>query len=349
MGGDPISFYGKTQREAVAKRNEAKTRMGGGTAFDAQRLTFGEYLYRWLETAYRGSVRERTFDRAESSIRVHFVPALGKVKLDKLTAAHIQGYYRQLLEAGKSPRTIMRLHQTAQKALAQAVKWRLIHHNPAPDVIMPKHVKEDMHPLTREQVARLLDTAEASILGDVACYVAVLSGLRAGELYGLPWEHVDFEGGVLRVRQALTQPRSGLTIGQPKNASSRRVVDVPGQVLDMLRKRKAVQAQEKLASPLWLDRWNLVFTAPDGSPVNMKMSARDHLKPLLKRAGIDAPKTRFHDLRHTFATLHFSKRVHPKVVQEAMGHSSITETMDRYSHYIPSLGEAAARQLGELF
>ncbi len=350
-GRNPKSFYGKTQAEAIAKRDAAKASLGLGVAFDAESIAFGEYLYRWLETSVKGSVRERTYDRAESNVRVHLVPTLGAVKLSSLTPAHLQGLYYQRLSKGLKPRTVLRIHQTANRALEQAVKWRLISSNPAKDASTPKPQDEEINPLTREQVDALLSAASSEWVGDLLCVVAVLSGLRAGEVYGLRWKDVDFEQSILRVRQQLLHPRSGLKVGPPKNESSRRAVDVPPQVIEALKKRRIRQAEERLAAgTLWQRQWDgLVFTRPDGAPLDVGDATRRVLRPLLKRAGIPTEGIRFHDLRHTFATLNLLNGVHPRVVQQALGHSTIAETMNRYSHVLPSMGKDAARRLGELF
>ena len=352
-GGKPKSFYGKTQAEALRKRNEFKAEyLGGGLDFDAERIAFGEYLWRWLNDSYKASVRERTYDRAESLVRVHLEPALGHMRLSKLTGAHFQGLYQRKLDAGLSARSVQRIHQVSNTALKQAVKWRLLSSNPAENATRPKAEDPEINPLDREEANALMNVVRGHRL-EALIVTAVLSGLRAGELLGLRWKDVDFEAGILRVRQQLVYPRSGLRLGPPKRDSSKRAVDVPPQVVAALRRRRAIQLEEKLkAGPAWDEGGefkDLIFTRPNGRPLNPSTLTRRYLTPFLKEAGVAHKERRFHDLRHTFATLNLLNGEHVRVVQEALGHSTIAQTMNIYSHVLPSMGKSATRWLGELF
>ncbi len=200
----------------------------------------------------------------------------------------------------------------------------------------------------REEVARLLAVAEHERLGSLAT-TAVLTGLRAGELLGLRWEDVDLDAGTIRVTRQLIKTATGVKFGPPKRKESKRTVDLTEQVITALRRRRAAQAQEKLKAGRRWRETNLVFTNQYGEPLGTSNMPDIYLRPLLRKAGIDPTGVRFHDLRHTFATLMFSRGEHPKVVQEAMGHATIAQTLDTYSHYIPRLQKDAAKRLGELF
>lgn len=344
----PRSFYGKTQAEAMRKRDEARMRLSG-LAFDADTLTFGEYLGRWLKDSVRGSVRETTFDNYETLVRRHLVPALGSLKLSKLRAAHLQGLYRAKLEEGLTPGRVRLIHAVASRALNQAVKWQLLPSNPAKATDPPRPKDKEIHPLSREVVGRVLEEVSRDRLG--ALFVlAVFTGLRAGELLGLKWEDLNLEEGEARIERQAVKPKSGLRFGPLKRDAGRRTIELPAVVVQALRHHRKQQLAEKLKAPssAWRDL-GLVFCRDDGSMLDPQEQTRRFLRPLLERCGIDAKDATFHGLRHTFATLMFLNDEHPKVVQQALGHARISETLDRYSHYIPAKQKQAAARLGEMF
>jgi integrase len=341
------SFYGKTQEKALRKRDEARaTTLDVALDFDAEHLSFGEFLLRWLSDSVKGSTRERTYDKHESVVRVHLLPALGSVKLKKLTAAHLQGLYHQRFDQGLSGQTVKGIHATANRALGQAVRWRLIPYNPAKDTDRPRVESKEVETLSREEVGALFEAARDNRL-EALFVVAVLSGLRIGELLGLKWEDVDLRARTLRVRRQLIRARSGIAFAPPKRNASKRAVEVGERALDALRRHRRVQLEEKLrAGSLWQEN-DLVFTTKEGKPLEPATATQRYLHPVLERAGVK--RVGFHALRHTFATLHLLNGEHVKVVQEALGHSTIAETMNRYSPVLPSMQAEAAKRLDALF
>ncbi len=348
LQGKRRSLYAKTQSEASAKLRKALVERDGGVAFDAENITFGQFLQRWLADSVKGSVRERTFDNYSYLARYHLAPALGEVQLRHLTAAHLQSLYRQKLDEGLGSGTVRAIHAVAHRALKQALRWRLIPANPAEGVDPPRYRPPEMRPLSREEVTRLFAAAEHERMGSLAA-VAVLTGLRAGELLGLRWEDVDLDAGQIKVSRQLIRTTTGVKFGLPKRGSSRRSVELPGRAVSALKRRRAEQAEERLKAGRYWRETNLVFTDEHGEPIYPSNLPRRYLRPLLAKAGIDPEGVRFHDLRHTFATLMFLSGEHPKVVQEAMGHATISQTLDTYSHVIPSMQRDAARRLNELF
>jgi integrase len=191
--------YGRRYKEVQRKLAEAMGDAAKGLTFDAENLKLGEYLGRWLTDSVADTVRPSTFERYEQIVRLHIRPALGNLKLKNVTPAHVRGLYREKLEAGLSARTVQYVHVTLHKALKQAVSDGLIPRNPTDSVKPPQVRKEEIRPLTPEQVKTLFDAAKGDRLE--ALYVlAVTTGLRQGEMLGLKWDDVDLEAGTLQVR-----------------------------------------------------------------------------------------------------------------------------------------------------
>jgi integrase len=295
----------------------------------------GEYLRRWLNDSVRGSVKPVTFDSYSGLVKKHIIPAVGRVKLDKLSPAHLQGLYREKLDAGLSPRTVQYLHVVLHRALKQALRWNLVPRNVAEAVDPPKVHREEMRPLSPTEARKLLEVAREDRL-DALYVLAVHCGLRQGELLGLKWEDVDLETDTLQVRRTL----SGDTFTAPKTARSRRSVKLTAGAVEALKRHSARQADQMTSMGERYEDRDLVFASEVGTPLNRHNLAQRSFKPLLKRA--ELPNIRFHDLRHTCATLLLSKGVHPKFVQELLGHATIAITLDTYSHVLPGMGDQTA-------
>ena len=335
------TLYGKTRQEVATKLAKALSDREGGLVFDAEGLKLGEYLGRWLEDSVKGTVRNTTYERYEQISRMHIVPMLGGVKLKALSPTHVRGLYKEKLSS-LSPRTIQYIHVTLHKALKQAVRDGLIPRNATEAVKPPQVPREEMSPMSPEQVKMLLDAASGDRLE--ALYVlAVHTGLRQGELLGLKWDDIDLEAGALHVRRALTTAKGGPRLAAPKTKGSRRRVSLTGAAAEALKGHLECQLEEiDRAGSLWQEN-GLVFASEAGAPLDRRDVTSRRFKPLLERAGL--PHFRFHDLRHTCATLLLTQNVNPKVVSEMLGHSSIAITLDTYSHVLPTMQDSAARAL----
>jgi integrase len=316
-----------------------------GLFFDADNLKVGEYLERWLVDSVLDTVRPTTYERYEQIVRIHVRPALGGVKLKNLTPAHVRGLYREKLQAGLSPRTVQYIHVTLHKALNQAEQDGLIPRNATEAVRPPQVRKEEIRPLTAEQVEMLFEAVRDDRLESLYI-LAVHTGLRQGELLGLKWEEVDLEAGTLQVRRTLTTAKGGPVLRAPKTKASRRTVKLSPTALEALRSHLERQLREiDQAGDLWREN-GLIFASESGEPLDRRYITTHHFKPLLKRA--ELPHIRFHDLRHTCATLLLTKNVNPKVVSEMLGHASIAITLDTYSHVLPNMQESAAAAMEEV-
>jgi integrase len=251
----------------------------------------------------------------------------------------VRSLYRAKLDAGLAPRSVLHIHRTLSKALKQATDDGLIPRNVAGLVKPPRPQREEIRPLDREQVRTLFEAASAS--GDrlEALYVvAVTTGMRRGELQGLKWEDLDLEAGTLQVRRTLSEPKGGWVFEAPKSGKGRSVRLTRKAVLALREHRKRQLEERMQRAGLWSDH-GLIFPSAIGTPMSGGNLNRS-FKALLKRAGLSA--VRFHDLRHTCATLLLRQGVNPKFVQELLGHADISLTLNVYSHILPDMGDAAA-------
>jgi integrase len=331
---------GKTKAETRAALNKAKADRDGGLVYGADGLKVENYLRRWLEDSVKDTVRGTTFERYEQNCRKHIIPTLGHVKLKNLTPAHVRGLYKEKLQS-LSPRSVRYIHVTLHKALKQAMHDGLIPRNVTEAVKPPQIQREEMRPLTPEQAKTFLETvhAEDDRLG--ALYVmAVTTGLRQGELLGLKWDDIDLEAGTLQVRRTLTTAKGGPVLSSPKTKGSRRTVKLSQTALRALRRHLDRQlGEDDRAGSLWREN-GLIFASEVGEPLDRRYITTHRFKPLIKQAGL--PEIRFHDLRHTCATILLSKNVNPKVVSEMLEHASIAITLDTYSHVLPDMQDSAA-------
>jgi integrase len=332
---------GKTRSQVAASLTKAMADRDGGFIFDAGDLTVGKYLDRWLSDSVRGTVRVSTYERHEGIIRTHIKPSLGRIKLKNLTPPHVRSLHREKLNAGLSPATVRKIHYTLHKALFQAVSDGLVPRNPAA-VKAPRPVPEEMHPLSAGETRKFLDVAKGNRFE--ALYVlAITTGLRRGELLGLRWEDADLENGVLRVGRALVREGGRYRPGETKTKRGRRSIRLTPQAVNALAAHRKKQLEERMRfSGLYEDQ-DLIFSTQKGTPINPENLVKRSFKPLLERAGL--PEIRFHDLRHTCATLLLGSGVHPKLVQELLGHATIAMTLDTYSHFLPSMGDQTARAM----
>jgi integrase len=309
-------------------------------------LKVSEYLGRWLADSVSDTVKATTFERYEQITRLHLKPAPGRLKLKALTPAHVRGLYRDKLEAGSSVPTVRYIHTTLHKALKQAVMDGLIPRNATEAVKPPQPSREEMHPLTPQQAKLLLQVAQEA--GDrlEALYVlAIHTGLRQGELLGLKWDDVDLDDGSLQVRRTLALTRSGPVFKSPETTGSRRSVRLTSNAVEAFKSHLERQLAEidKMGS-IWSEN-GLISASETGESLDRRAVTKLKFKPLLKRAGL--PEIRFHDLRHTCATLLLTRNVNPKIVSEMLGHSTIAITLDTYSHVLPNMRDHAAAAMEE--
>jgi integrase len=347
-------FYGKTQKEVQDKVNEALYEQQQGTLITAKDQTLSEYLAGWLEDTVKPNRRPRTYERYECMIRLHINPVLGKVKLQALTPRHIKLLQTQGLKAGLSNTTVGAIHEMLHKALDDAWKLELIKRNVCDMISPPRRQHKEYQPLDAAQSRKLLEAAKGHPQ-EVMFVLALATGMRRGELLGLKWQDIDFSNRVLYVRRALSRlpTKMGKEEGDLyveadlKTKSSKRTIALAGFAIDALKQHRSKQGEmREQAGRLWQEH-NYVFCKPNGAHLNPGHDVLVQLKILLKKAGL--PDVRFHDLRHSVATFLLSMGVHPKIVQDILGHAEISMTLDTYSHVSPTMQREAMDKLDKMF
>jgi integrase len=343
--GDKRKYiYAKTRKEAQAKLSQVRRAAEEGRLVLGRAKKTGEYLGEWLEGRVRLTTQPTTYDTYARDVE-RLRPHIGEIRLDQLRHEHIQKAYTELLKT-LSATSVHRVHRALKTALRHAVKVGLIGYNPVERVTAPRPPRKEMRPLTPDEVDTFLESTHSDRLHALWA-VMVTTGLRSGEARGLRWQDIDLDGGTLSVRQSVKRIKGrGLMLGDPKTAHSRRRIELAPGTVAALRVRQDVQEWERsLAGEAWKEL-GLIFTTMSGGPLDPG-SVGHTLDRALKAASL--PHVRTHDLRHTAATYLLSRGVHPKVVQELLGHSSITLTMDVYSHVLPSLHKEVASQMDRLY
>jgi len=326
-----------------AKLTTALKAKQDGLPIVSDQETVRTYLESWLVTV-EPSVRPQTFRRYEQYVRLHSIPVIGSVRLSRLTPEHLQRLYSNRISAGLSPMSVRHLHAVLHNALGHAARWGKVARNVA-DLVSPlRAARLEMRTLSPEQARRLLDAAQGDRLE--ALYVlALTTGMRQGECLALRWQDVDLDGAVLSVTATLQRTKDGFALQEPKTARSRRQIVLTRHAVNALRQHRARQLEERLRCPYWQET-DLEFTTYVGTPIEARNLMRREFYPLLERAGL--PAIRFHDLRHSAATLMLGSGVHPKVASEMLGHSQIAVTLDLYSHVTPTMQAQAAEAMDAL-
>lgn len=340
--------YGKTRREAARKLAAALKAHADGTLRTDERITVEQFVPMWLE-AIRPTIKPRTWHRYEQMTRVHIVPHIGKVQLKRLSPQHLQRLYANRLSTGLSGQTVLTVHRTIHRMLGHAVKWDLSARNVAQLVDPPRAQRYEARTLTATEAQRLLEVVRGDRL-EALYVVALATGMRAGELLGLKWCDVDLETGVVAVRRSLQMDQNKqAVIGDTKTLRSQRRIMLIRSALDVLRAHRLRQEAEAAAPRHWnmWDEQDLVFPNTVGRPMTAQNLLRRSFRPALERAGL--PPIRFHDLRHTVATLLLAQDVHPKIVSEMLGHTQIGITLDLYSHVTPTMQDRASSALETVF
>ena len=345
---DPVSGKRIHRRVSAPTRKECESRLRAaiaaaesGKALVTSKMTLRGFTEQWLETIEH-SVRPATLRRYADTVRNHVLPSLGSAQLAKIGPPHLQQLYKDKLESGLSPTTVNFLHVTLHDALKQTVRWGLIERNPTELVDPPPRTQPEFETWSAEQTRAVLAAGDETGLAAL-WRLALLTGMRRGEVLGLKWEDIDFATGTLSVRRTLTRGKGGTwELGQPKTKSGRRSIALPASCVDALKHHRARQAEERLRlGAIWEDQ-GFIFTGHTGHPLHVN-TLMYQFKKLIEAA--DVPSIRFHDLRHTCATLLLSQGVHPKIVQERLGHANISMTLDRYSHVTPDMQRQAADTL----
>jgi len=337
-------IYGKTRDQVRGKLAEILHAMQNGSFTDARGKTLGEFLDQWLADVVKPRVRAWTFAGYEVHVRRHIKPVLGRVPLEKLSPQHVQHLLNRKLEEALKPKSVRYLRGTLRTALNEAVRWGLVSRNAAALVDGPRVERFDIQPFTPAEARVFLDSIAGERL-EALYSVALTMGLRQGEALGLRWQDVDVELGYLRISKQLQRVHGAPQLVEPKTARSRRTLAMPPMITKSLEQHRVRQRQERSnAGNRWAET-DLVFASTEGKPLDGTAISKG-FHSLLKRAGLQ--QRRFHDLRHSCATLLLVQGVSPRVVMDVLGHSQIGLTMNTYSHVIPDLRRDAADRMQDL-
>jgi integrase len=344
-GGKRRYFYAATRGAVQDKLRAAKRAIDDGLPVSSDRQKVGHFLTRWLTEVALPTVRPSTYTRYRQLLTGHVIPGVGHLPLAKLSPQDLNGLYAKLSQR-LAPRTVGHVHRVLHRALRDALHWGLVARNVCDAVSPPKVARAEMQVLGADQ-ARALIAAAASDPLEALYTLAILTGLRQGELLALKWRDFDADAGRLTVcRSVRWVTGQGSVEGEPKTKSGRRGVLLAPLAVAALRRHRAQQAEQRLRAVFW-DDLDLIFTNEIGRHIEASNLLRRSFRPLLELAGL--PAVRFHDLRHTSATLLLSQGVHAKIVSEMLGHSNIAITMDLYSHVTPTMQADAAAKMEALF
>jgi integrase len=333
--------YGRTQAEVVEKLAEVKRDFAAGLTVDAKRQSVGQFLVRWLDDVARPSVRPRTFISYEQIARVHLIPGLGGHQLSRLNPQIVQAFLNERSKSGLSPQTVSYLRAVLRNALGTAERWGLVVRNAAALAAPPKVERHSAAFLLPGDARRLL-RALAGDRNEALFVVALATGLRQGELLGLRWQDVTLDSiglGSVTVHQQMSRVHGKPVAAEPKTSRSRRSVTMAPFAAKALRSYRARQLEDRvLAGARWTDL-DLVFATTIGTPLDPRRLART-LALATGRAGL--PQMRFHDLRHSCASILAAQGVQPRVAMEILGHSDIRTTLSIYTHVLPGVQNEAA-------
>lgn len=349
--GKPRRKYvsGKTRAETSRKIARLLSDDQRGVSIATEVPTVKRFLTSWLTDVVKPGERPRTYESYESICRVHLIPSLGRHRLDKLTAQHVQSMLAHKRTEGLRGRSLLNIRGVLRIALNQAMRWDLVSRNVVTLTDAPTLDPFEAKPLPPAEVTTFLAHVSADRLA--ALYeVAVMLGLRQGELLGLSWADIDFGTGTLRVRWQLQwtsgKPRIPQLV-EPKTTGSRRQLPLPDGLVDTLRQHRTRQLEERLrAGGRWPAEWDLVFCSTVGTPLDPR-NVTKRFQDLLEDAGLD--RRRFHDLRHSCGSFLTARGVHPRLIMEILGHSQISTTMNTYAHVELESLRGALAHIGEFY
>lgn len=340
------SITGKTQKEVAQKLREITVELDQGTYQEPTKMTLGEWLEIWHKD-YSVNLKPMTQQTYSEQIQNHIKPELGRIKLKDLKTHMIQRFYNSLATGEKplAAKTIKNIHGVLHRALNQAVSNNLIRVNPATACVLPKVQKPEIKPLEPGEIYRILQEAKEDDYQNLVT-VALFTGMRQGELLGLSWDCIDFESGVITVKQQLQHKDGKYFLCSPKSNKPRRIL--PAQlVMDALKAEQEKQEHARQqAGEVWNNPFNLVFTDASGKNL-VRRTVVKHFKAIAGRAGVG--DARFHDMRHSFAVTSLLAGDDVKTVQENLGHATAAFTLDVYGHVTEQMRRDSASRMQRFY
>jgi integrase len=359
VGGKRIRYTrtveAKSRKEAEKKLALFVAEVEKGLVTDSEKLTLEKFAEKWMTEYAEKQLAPKTVSHYRDLLK-RIIPALGHIRLGKLKPMHLIKFYNMLLEDGirmdgksgtLSETTVAHYHRLLSSMLNDAVEWQIIADNPAARVKPPKAKKKEISHYDDEKVLLLLQKLEDEpIKYKTAVILTLFTGMRLGELMGLEWADVDFEKCTIRIRQSSQYVKGkGIITKDPKNESSKRIIAVPAEVMELLKTYKKWQNEERLKmGELW-EESGRVFTQENGKPMFPDTPSKWFAKFIKKH---NLPHITFHGLRHTNATLLISQGTDIKTVSKRLGHAETSTTLNIYSHAIEKADREAAEKLSSL-
>lgn len=334
----------KTQKAAKEAMTEMENALNKGSYIEPSKVLYSEHLGKYL-AAKKNNVKESTFGTYSYLVNKFIIPALGHIEISKIQPQHIEDLYNELKENNTlSDENIRKIHTLINDSMNRALKWEMIARNPATLVDPPKIAKKLVDVWDKEEIDKFLEAAKGSRYYE-AFLLALTTGMRQSELLGLRFRDIDKENNTIAIVQTLSHTGQVL-IPSTKSAASNRSISIDPETMSTILNLESKYKQEKMANrPLYKD-FDLVIRTEVGTPLSPRNCLRA-FNGVIKKAGVR--KIRFHDLRHTHASLLLKQGVNPKIVSERLGHANVRITLDRYSHLLPNLQEDTAKQFGEIF
>ncbi len=333
------------KKTAEKRLSEILHQLDTGNFIKPAKTTVGEYLKRWLSDYAKINLSPRGFERYQGIITKHLIPDFGKVPLTQLRPEHLQKHYTAKLNASLNPRTVRYHHAVIHVALQTAVKWGLVGRNIADAVEPPRARRTEMQTWDEYDIGVFLEFATGSPYYALF-YTALFTGMRRSELLALTWANIDFLFSQIYVSRSLHHLKDGSYVfTQTKSAKSRRTIALSPSAILVLKEHWEKQESTRTMLGVTLKDTDLVFSNLEGKPLRPNTITRAWQTTAAKAS---VKVIRFHDARHTHASIMLKQGVHPKIVQERLGHASIQMTLDTYSHVAPGLQEAAANRFEEL-
>lgn len=341
-----ITLKASGKRQAQIECAKIIAELENGMFVDPSKVTLAKFFEQWLDDI-KSQVSQKTYERYAEIARKNIVPLLGQVRVSKLAGIQISAAYAKALQSGRcdgkgglSRRTVHHMHRVLRQALDTAMKWSIIMRNPADAVDPPKPETQTMRTYDMAQTVAAIEALRPTRLF-IPTILAVLCGLRRGEIAALRWRHVEINKRSASIMESAEQTRKEVRYKQPKSGEGRNV-RLPESVVEELNAWRIKQAEEFLRLGIRPDEDTFVVTGIDGSPLQPRSLTHEWVR---LRAAKQLPRIRFHDLRHTHATHMLKDGVHPKIASERLGHSKIGITLDLYSHVMPGMQEEAVEKL----
>lgn len=354
-------YYGKTRQEVSEKITQALSKVNTCQFIEPSTLTVGQWLDFWLSEYAEHKIKLSTKISYDAYISKHIKPFLGRMKLANIRGDMIQKFYNDKLKHGRidgkgglSPKTIKNIHNMLHEALEQAIKNDLLLKNPCKMITLPKRTQKEMRVLSIEEQEQLTGIARYERLG-LGIILVLFTGVRIGELLAIQWKDIDFENGILSINKTINRlknydpesiHKTSIVIGETKTVKSNRKVPLHDIMVEALKKHKIAQLEEKLKAGGIYEDHGFVIANELGKPIEPR-TYQDFFHRLVKKAGMT--KANFHSLRHTFATRALERGIPAKTVSEILGHTTVSITLDLYSHCLMVHKKESIEKLADLF